>query len=184
MNQCIYEVWTICCISDPRRLASQPAQSRNATKPSPVGLTLPTSLLMPLLPGEPAQPEDSRAYAGMAWHSQDKARPLHLTRPFQPLQPFTTPSRLICTKACGKGRVHYTDGETEAGDTTSSLSHCLAPSTVALQAGVSLLALNKTLWDPSWHGCRKETGEEKSSAASCPLRRTVTMEVQVTQHCD
>lgn len=80
------------------------------------------------------------------------------THPSQPLQPSTTPPHLILTKTCGKGRAHYTDGETEVSNTTSSLSHCLAPSTVALETRVSLLALNKTLWDPKLHGCRKESG--------------------------
>lgn len=57
-------------------------------------------------------------------------------------------------------------------DTASSLSHCLASSTVAPEAGFSLHTLNKTLQDPTWHSCRKES------------RTLMPEEVQVTQQCD
>lgn len=107
----------------------------------------------------PARRLQSLHWCALAFPGPGKTSALDCTCPCQLLQPFTTPSCLILTEAGGKGRVHYTDGETEAGDATASLSHCLAPSTVALQARGSLLALNKTLRDPKLHGYRKETGE-------------------------
>lgn len=123
----------------------------------------------------------SQPWYALPFPGPGKAPALDRTHPSQPLQPFTTPPCLILTKTCGKGRARYTDKETEASNTTSSLSCCLAPSTVTLEARVSLLALNKTLWVPRLHGCGKESG---SPPAASHAHSMVTEEVQVIQYCD
>lgn len=160
-------------VGDQHRASRQAVcvRSRHA---SPAGSLYPLGHTRPLLPSWRC-----KACLGVAWPPGTRRGPAlsspHPHSPFNPQRPASLPPPNSLWRR--QGPITQTENPRlrETNDPfpvpvniTSSLSHCLAPSAVALETGASA-GCQWTLQDPKQHNCTKES---KNSPASSHVLRT------------